>query len=101
MAHTSGEPPVRRIQAGSVFGGAVVGVVLAWFSFAVVVLNVPPAAIEAPATAVVALALPAVVGLALLAHPRSRQAGAGFLMGLAIGMITGAGVCGLTVAAGL
>lgn len=100
MADTSGQPPVRRIQAGSVFGGAVVGVVLAWFSFALALFTGTPVDGGVPSAAVLALTLSAVVGIALLAHPRSRQAGTGFLMGLAVGMITGAGVCGLTVAAG-
>ena len=96
MADTSGEPPVRRVDAGAVFGGIVLGVVLTWLSFTAVV----SAGLSngGPAPAVLALVLPAVVGVALLSHPRSRQAGAGLLMGLAIGMITGAGVCGLTIA---
>ncbi len=77
------------------FGGAVVGVVLAWFAFALVLLSGPSAS---PGPAVAALVLSAVTGIALVAHPRSRQAGTGFLLGLAVGLITGAGVCGLTVA---
>jgi hypothetical protein len=100
MADTSGEPPVRRIQAGAVFGGVVVGVVLSWFTFAVVLLTGYSAGREDTAIPVMALGLPAVAGIVLLAHPRSRQAGTGFLMGLAIGMITGSGVCGLTFSDG-
>ncbi len=100
MADTSGEPPVRRVQAGAVFDGVVVGVVLAWSAFVLVLLTGPQVGREAPTAGVIALALLAVVGVALLAHPRSRQAGTGFLIGVAIGMITGAGVCGLTVTAG-
>lgn len=99
MTDTSGEPPVRRVEPGAVVGGIVLGVVLTWLSFAVVLLNGTPSDSGIPTPAVLALVLPGVVGVALLAHPRSRQAGAGFLMGLAIGMITGAGVCGLTVTA--
>ena len=101
MADTSGEPPVRRIQAGQVFGGVVLGVGLAWLTFAVVLMTGYSAGRETTAVPVMALGLPAVAGIALLAHPRSRQAGTGFLMGLAIGMITGAGVCGLTFADGI
>ena len=101
MTDTSGEPPVRRIRAGAVFGGIAFGVVLSWFSFVLVLLTGLSGDSEGPDSAMIALGLPAVVGIALLAHPRSRQAGTGFLMGLAIGMITGAGVCGLTVAGSL
>ena len=101
MADTSGEPPVRRVHAGPVVGGVVLGVVLAWFTTAVVLLTGYSAGREATAVPVMALGLPAVAGIALLAHPRTRQAGTGLVMGLAIGMITGAGVCGLTFADGL
>ncbi|WP_193612257.1 hypothetical protein [Nocardioides lijunqiniae] len=42
---------------------------------------------------VVLAALPVVVGIVLLVRPRTRQVGAGFLMGISIGFIAGAGVC--------
>ena len=94
MTDTSGEPPVREVRAGVVAGGIALGVVLTWLSFVLVVLNAPPIASGGPETGSIALALAALIGIVLLAHPRSRQAGTGFLMGLAIGMITGAGACG-------
>jgi hypothetical protein len=95
MTDRSGEPPVRRVQAGSVVGGVLLGVLLAWSAFALVLLSGVSAS---PGPALAALVLSAVAGAVLVAHPRSRQAGTGFLLGLAVGMITGAGVCGVTVA---
>jgi hypothetical protein len=46
------------------------------------------------------LALP-LVGLALMISPRTRHAGAGLLMGIAIGSVVGAGICGTVIGLGM
>jgi hypothetical protein len=43
------------------------------------------------------LALP-VTALAFMISPRTRQAGAGLLMGVAIGSVVGAGICAANIA---
>jgi hypothetical protein len=47
----------------------------------------------------VVLLLPGLVGVVLLARPRTRQAGAGLLLGLAVGTIVTSGACTLLTAA--
>jgi hypothetical protein len=93
------EPPVRPLRGGPVIGGLLLGVIVCWVWIAAtlftgVALSYGEYTSDPVAIAVVALAaLPLVVGIVLLVRPRTRQMGAGFLMGLSIGMIAGAGVC--------
>ncbi|MCD4536040.1 hypothetical protein LRP67_18280 [Nocardioides sp. cx-169] len=90
--------PVSQIRALPVVGGLVLGVVACWLWIAVAIIVGFGAAYgsdsEAPAIVALAVAaVPVVVGIVLLLRPRTRQLGAGFLMGVSIGFIAGAGVC--------
>ena len=91
------EPP-NQLRALPLVGGLVLGLVACWVWIAVAVIVGFGAAYgsDSGAPAVVGLAVaavPVVVGIVLLVRPRTRQLGAGFLMGLSIGFIAGAGVC--------
>lgn len=44
-------------------------------------------------TYVIASAIPLTISVGLLIFPRTRQAGAGLLLGMAVGTIAGAGLC--------
>lgn len=98
-AGRTGEPEEDRVRTGQVIGGAVVGFILTWLLFAVVVMSVYAQYGESTGTAqnvlvgAGLLTLPIVFGLLLIPR-RTRHWGAGFLMGFAIGSISGAGVCG-------
>jgi hypothetical protein len=90
--------PVNQIRALPIVGGLVLGVVVCWVWIAVALIVGFGAAYgsDSDAPAVLALAVaavPVVVGIVLLVRPRTRQLGAGFLMGISIGFIAGAGVC--------
>ncbi len=91
-------PISQPVRAWPVVGGLVLGAVVCWvWITASLILGLGTAySTSSDVVAVVAVAvaaLPVVVGIVLLVRPRTRQLGAGFLMGIAIGMIAGAGVC--------
>ncbi|MGZ8738943.1 MAG: hypothetical protein ACXWW7_17385 [Nocardioides sp.] len=95
---TTPSTPGRELRPGQVVLGAVLGLVVCWIWIVVVLVVGLSVAYgsesDAAVVAAVAVAgLPVVVGVVLIARPGTRQAGAGFLMGLAIGLIAGAGVC--------
>ncbi|WP_193608443.1 hypothetical protein [Nocardioides lijunqiniae] len=78
--------------------GVVVGAVVCWIWIVLSLVLGFGAAYgnDSDVPAVIGLAaavLPVVVGIVLLVRPRTRQFGAGFLMGISIGFIAGAGVC--------
>lgn len=81
---------------GAVVGGVVLGLLLA-FGYMVVAFFVAYASDpEGDGSGVVWVALfaaPAVVGVLLLAVPRTRRAGSGFVLGLAVGFIVLSAVC--------
>lgn len=86
------------MRAGPLLGGMACGVLACWtwITGALVVGLTAAYGTSSNAVAVAAVVmagLPVALGIVLLVRPRSRQVGAGFLMGLSIGMIIGAGVC--------
>ncbi len=95
---STADEPERRLRVPWIVGGAILGFVLSWFVFAVTIFALYAAVGDSSATAQNVLAavglfgLPVVLG-ALLVPRRTRQLGAGLLLGLAVGAITGAGVC--------
>ncbi|TAL28001.1 MAG: hypothetical protein EPN98_24295 [Phenylobacterium sp.] len=91
-------PEPKEIRAWPIIGGLVLGVVVCWVWITVALFVGFGASYgydnNAAALAAVALAgLPVVLGIVFLVVPRTRQLGAGFLMGISIGFIAGAGVC--------
>ena len=91
--NNAAEPPLRTLP---VLGGAVLGFAATWFLLTVAILVLYDqqltGAMEWVVPAVALFGLPVVSALLLI--PRStRRWGAGFLLGVAIGSITGAGVC--------
>jgi hypothetical protein len=95
----SGGTPV---QWGAVLGGAILGWLGTWFLIAVVVISQLASYTDGGATGtaetvanVVAFAAVPVISVAVLLFRRARgQFVAGTLLGVAIGSIIGAGVCG-------
>ena len=103
------EPPDRRyerspggasggIRPGAVIGGIVLGFVAAFLWTAVGLIGLYASLGDSSSSVgnlvgFAVLALPLLVAVVLLVVPRYRQAGAGFTMGLAIGVIVLAGVC--------
>jgi len=90
--------PQQHVRAWPIIGGVVLGVVVCWVWIALALIIGFGAAYgsesDAPALAAIAFALlPVVLGIVFLVVPRTRQLGAGFLMGISIGFIGGAGVC--------
>lgn len=87
-----------RIRALQLVGGAVLGFLADWFLFTVSLFAVYANYGDSTGTAQDVLAFsgllgpPIVLGL-LLVPRRTRYWGTGFLMGVAIGTMTGAGVC--------
>jgi hypothetical protein len=85
--------PVRVLP---VLGGAVLGFAATWVLLTVAILVLYgrqlTGAMEFVVPAVALFALPVLSGL-LMARRSTRRWGAGFLIGVAIGSITGAGVC--------
>jgi hypothetical protein len=73
--------------------GVVVGVVVG-FLVSVAVPLVLGSLIQTPLGLWLAVGLVALAGIAALVVPRWRRVGAGFVMGLAIGAVVFAGVCG-------
>jgi len=91
-------PAGRPINKGAVLGGAVLGFVTSWLLFAVTVFTMYVGYGDSSTTTqtvigvAVLLSIPAVSG-ALMISRRTRQWGAGLLMGVVIGSLTGAGIC--------
>ncbi len=85
--------PVRTLP---VLGGAVLGFAATWFLLTIATLVLYGqqlrGAMEVVVPAVALFALPVISGL-LLVPRRTRRWGAGFLIGVALGSITGAGAC--------
>lgn len=84
-----GDPPTTLGVIGGILLGIVGGLALSFFS---TLLFSDLASVDLPFAVI--LVLPVAVGLIMLAVPSWRRAGAGFVMGLAIGSIASAGVCG-------
>jgi hypothetical protein len=98
MTQTPEGPPARPMRAGPIVGGIVLGVLVCWVWITVMLIGGFAMAYgresNAPAIAAVALAfLPVVLAVVFIVVPRTRQLGAGFLMGISVGLIAGAGVC--------
>jgi hypothetical protein len=100
--YASGPEQPGPIRAGLVVIGILIGfvVTIVWM-FLVLLLAISQE--NAPGfpdwLGVVLLLLPLPVAVVLLCLRRTRQAAAGLVMGLAIGTITFAGVCGSLIAA--
>ena len=93
---TAGDPlPVEapRVRGGKIVGGLALGLVLTFlvsvYTFSALVMRSTPApwVLLAPI-----FSLP-LLGLVVLIVPRWRRAGAGLMMGLAIGSVIVGGVC--------
>lgn len=79
----------ERVRPAGVVGGIVVGLLMS-FALPFVLGSLIPT----PLGLWLAVGLIALAGVAALVVPRWRRVGAGFVMGLAIGAIVFAGVCG-------
>ena len=96
----SGEQPsaASRVRPMQLIGGLVLGFAMSWLVFAVVLLWIYASYGDSTSTtqdviAVLGLVgLPVLLGLLLIPR-RTRYWGAGPLMGVAIGSMTGAGAC--------
>lgn len=86
------EPPRTPISLSSVVGGLILGVLASWILLAFLVLETNRGS-DAWWGALAA----AVVFAALVVPRRTRQAGAGLVLGLAVGLIVGAGACAAMV----
>lgn len=88
------EPQRSGPRAGPVIGGLVVGVIVG-IVYIVAAFIVAYAVVSDGGSGAVWLlfVLPAAVGVVLLAVPRTRRAGAGFVLGMAIGLIVFPAVC--------
>ncbi len=92
------EGKVDRVGALQVIGGAALGFFADWFLFTVVLFAIYANYGDSTGTVQDVLAfgsllfLPVLLGL-LMVPRRTRYWGAGFLIGLAVGSMTGAGVC--------
>jgi hypothetical protein len=82
----------RSISRGTLVGSAILGFLLEW---SVIIIYGLSTLDGGTTTGIIVsfVALPVLCALPLL-HPSTRYAGAGLLIGLALGSITGAGVCG-------
>lgn len=87
------EQPRESPQAGAVVGGLVLGLLLAFVYMVVAVLATWSSLEVSTTIAVATFAAPAVVGVLLLVIPRTRRAGSGFVLGLAVGLIVLSAVC--------
>ena len=83
------------IRGEHVVGGILLGLVLALLVQGVLVaaLSSTPAFGQSPVLTLFVALLPGIVGVALLLNRRTRQMGAGALLGVAVGSIVAAGVC--------
>jgi uncharacterized membrane protein len=99
----SDAPRQGQIHAASVIGGVILGVVVTFvwlFVVFVAALSLDPNGTTTTAQGVLIFAvfvLPFVAAIVLLCFRRTRQAGAGLVMGMAIGSLALAGVCGSIV----
>jgi hypothetical protein len=86
--------PGRRpeVRWGSVVGAAIGGFFLEWLCITIYVVAAIDGGDSTVGAVVAFVALPAVCAL-LMVSRRSRAFGAGVLIGLLIGSVTGAGVC--------
>lgn len=93
------------VDKGALAGGVILGFVASWGMFAFLAFatyaSYGDTSSTLPTLVPIAglVALPVVSGL-LMIRPRSRRAGAGLLMGVAIGSVVGAGVCGTVLGVG-
>ncbi len=104
MTNPSGEGPRQaEVHVVSVIGGIILGVVVTFvwlFVVFVAALSLDP---DGNTTATqdvlifLVFVLPFLGAIALLCFRRTRQAGAGLVMGMAIGSLALAGVCGSLV----
>ena len=90
--------PGKPLRALPIIGGLVLGAVVCWIWIAGSLIIGLGTAYDQDSGALAAVGLavallPVVLGIVLLVRPSTRQLGAGFLMGISIGMIAGAGVC--------
>ncbi len=94
--------PLRSVSPWASVGGAVLAFVGTWLLFAIAVMALYSAYGDSTSTeqtvmgVAALLALP-LLGLALMIAPLTRHAGAGLLMGIAIGSVVGAGICGTVI----
>jgi hypothetical protein len=98
--------PASPIRPLPLIGGLVLGLVVCWGWIAVTLIVGLGVAYgnDSGFPAVIGLVfavVPVVIGIVLLVRPRTRQVGAGFLMGLSVGFIVGAGVCASLFAPGV
>jgi hypothetical protein len=97
------ERPEGAVSTGAVVGGVLLGLLLA-FAYMVVAFFVSygldPEGDGSGIVPVLLLVAPALVGVLLLSFPQTRRSGAGFVMGLAIGLIVLPGVCTLPLLGG-
>ena len=100
-----GEP--QPIRWGAVVGGAVLGFIASWLLFTIALLTMLATYSEDTSdtggTVIMVgslLLVPALSG-ALMLSRRTRQWGAGALIGVAIGSLTGAGICITSIATGM
>jgi hypothetical protein len=110
VSNPYGDEPDRpgRIRAWAVIVGIVVGLVVTWVWVVVVLLvgygTATSSDVSSNATGVVVVVLalaPFVGAILLLCFRRTRQLGAGLVMGVAIGTLVLAGVCGSLFIPGL
>ena len=99
-----GQPPPKPINIGLVFLGIILGTVL-WSGILLGMLSLADTATvfyNLPAEAVYVGVSLLVAGLAIAAiiYPKTRQLGAGLLLGIAIGAVVWAGLCAV-IGAGL
>ena len=105
MNDEAGPDEASPISKAAVFGGAVLGFIGSWLLFAFAVFTMYSSLGDSSvATQVVVgftflLLIPVVSGAMMLSR-KTRQLGAGLLMGVAIGSLAGAGVCIGSMAAG-
>ena len=83
----------RSVKPGILVGSAILGFLLEWGVIIVYGLSTLESSGTTTGIIISFVALPLLCVLPLL-HPSTRYAGAGLLIGLALGSITGAGVCG-------
>jgi Na+/proline symporter len=83
-------------KAGNVIGGVALGLVAAFVYMVVAIFTayaLDPTGSGSGAVWVLLFAAPAVLGAVLLAVPRTRHAGAGLVIGLAVGLIVVPAMC--------
>ena len=90
--------PEPSVTGGNVATGCFLGVLLTWLStFVITVGGWSAGATESALGTAVALFLVPAVSVALMIPRRTRYAGAGLMLGFAVGSVTAAGVCRLLV----